>query len=166
MATNSSPGPTVRESIETPANRARGSSPGGGATPKARATSSSVHRIASSGAWVPRVSSHPQRLCFPPGAASAPGQALLRAVAALAQRLARHFAVVKVNRAIAEHLIGLVAFAGQEHNVAGPRLVERPFDGFLAVGLDKVPRPSFLQAHRHVVDNPQRVFAARVVAGE
>src|SRR5260370_8234690 len=52
MAKNRSPARTDRESIETPATRARGSSPEGGATRKAPATSVSVHRIASSMNWV------------------------------------------------------------------------------------------------------------------
>ena len=47
MATYSSPAPIVRESIETPASRVRGSSATGGATLRTRATSSTVHRITS-----------------------------------------------------------------------------------------------------------------------
>src|SRR5271168_2541465 len=45
MATNSSPARTVRESIETPATRATGSSPAPGLTPRAPATCAIVHRI-------------------------------------------------------------------------------------------------------------------------
>src|SRR5579863_8168398 len=59
MATKSSPRTTVRELIETPANRARGARPPGGVTPKAPATSSTVHRIASSRGWVSLVSDLP-----------------------------------------------------------------------------------------------------------
>src|SRR5580692_11904843 len=45
MATNSSPRRNVRESIETPATRARGSSPVPAPTPRAPATCAIVHRI-------------------------------------------------------------------------------------------------------------------------
>src|SRR5580692_3563812 len=45
MATNSSPARTVRESIETPATQATGSSPAPALTPSAPATCAIVHRI-------------------------------------------------------------------------------------------------------------------------
>src|SRR2546425_8087331 len=48
MATNSSPARIVRESIETPATRARASSPVPGRVPRAPATCAIVHRISSS----------------------------------------------------------------------------------------------------------------------
>src|SRR5258708_30064461 len=65
MAKNNSPARTDRESIETPATRARGSSPEGGATRKAPATSVSVHRIASSMNWVSPASGIPPPLELP-----------------------------------------------------------------------------------------------------
>jgi len=69
----------VRESIETPASRAMGSSPAGTAQPKARATSCTVHCISSSAGRVSPL-------------ATSPGSG---AVAAQAQKLARHFTVVE-----------------------------------------------------------------------
>src|SRR6266849_5761667 len=65
MAKNTSPARTDRESIETPATRAKGSSPEGGATRKAPATSASVHRIASSMNWVSPASGVPPPLGLP-----------------------------------------------------------------------------------------------------
>ncbi len=54
----------------------------------------------------------------------------------------------------------------QQHDVAGCGFVERHFDGPLAVRFDAILRVDFLQSHHHVVDDPQRVFAARIVAGQ
>src|SRR5713101_10047378 len=65
MAKNNSPARTDRESIETPATRDKGSSPEGGATRKAPATSVSVHRIASSMNWVSPASGIPPPLGLP-----------------------------------------------------------------------------------------------------
>src|SRR5579872_3164953 len=139
MATKSSPGTTVRELIETPANRARGSTPRGAATPNAPATSSTVHCIASSRGWVALVSDHPwisvpdfKRARSVPhhwwhrlqsvGSGSCKDQApqtevcaTLIPVSPLAQDTARHFTVVKLNRAVAQNLIRLMPFPGQQH---------------------------------------------------
>src|SRR5271157_1253809 len=52
MATKSSPERSVRESIETPASRARGSSPCPGFPATASATCVSVHRIVASISWL------------------------------------------------------------------------------------------------------------------
>ncbi len=109
--------------------------------------------------------------CFRiPGSATNHAGALgfvpLGAESALAQDAARHFAVIEINGAVPQHLVGLVALAGQQHDVAGPRLVESALDRNRAVGLNQVLRIGLLQAHHRIVDSPQRVFTARVVAGE
>src|SRR5215469_16976364 len=144
MATKSWPPATVRESIETPANRATGSRPPGGLTPSARATSSTVHRIESSRGWVSLVWGHPRisvpyrykqtecRQCLPASLATASVS-----IPALAQDSPRHGAVVKIDSAVAQHLVGFVPFAREQHDVAGARLIESEVNGLLPVRLDE-----------------------------
>src|SRR5215469_6978671 len=147
MATKSSSRATVRESIETPASRATESSPWGGVTPRERATSSTVHRIDSSRGWASRVWGHLcfgelQSPALPvrktggrQGARTQVQHPLhikleqLHCRAQLAERLIsvptpaqdppRLFAVVKIDRAVAQDLVGLMPFARQQHDVAG-----------------------------------------------
>ena len=52
------------------------------------------------------------------------------------QGRARLLAVVEVDAAIGEHLVGLVPFTGNEHEIAGLRQLDGHVDGPTAVGLD------------------------------
>src|ERR1700723_2842492 len=108
MAINSSPGRTVRESIDTPATPATGSSPAGIATPSASATSATRHRIRSptGSASISSASSQDTKLLL------FLGRLLGKSLAS--QNLARLLAIVKLKRAIAQNLRVLVAFARQQ----------------------------------------------------
>src|ERR1700732_3682103 len=59
-----------------------------------------------------------------------------------------------------------MSLARQEHDVTGTRLVERDFNGALAVRLHQKLCLGALQADNRVVDNEQWVLAARVVGGQ
>src|SRR5579862_9087888 len=99
MAINSSPGRTVRESIDTPATPATGSRPAGTGTPSASATSATRHRIRSptGSASISSASSQDTKLLL----------LLLRRLfrkAFAAQNLSRLFAIVELKRTIAQNL--------------------------------------------------------------
>ena len=51
----------------------------------------------------------------------------------MAEHLARHFAVVEIDRAVPQHLGGFMALARQKHDVSGTRLIERDFNGALPI---------------------------------
>src|SRR5215469_3215668 len=157
MAINSSPGRTVRESIETPANPAMGSSSAGAGTPSASAISATRHCIRSptSSALVSSASSQDTKLLL----------FLCRLLGKpfAAQNLPRLLAIVELKRAIAQNLRVFVAFARQQHDVSRARFVKRHSQRRLTILLDPVVSVCFLQSHHHVVDDPQRIFPARVV---
>src|SRR5579862_3426697 len=158
MAINSSPGRTVRESIDTPATPATGSRPAGTGTPSASATSATRHRIRSptGSASISSASSQDTKLLL-----------LLRRLfrkTFAAQNLSRLLAIVKLKRAIAQNLRVLVAFACQQHDVSRARFVKRHSQRRLTILLDSVVPVHLLQSHNHVVDDAQRVFRARIVA--
>src|SRR5579862_1683634 len=158
MAINSSPGRTVRESIDTPATPATGSRPAGTGTPSASATSATRHGIRSptGSASISSESSQDTKLLL-----------LLRRLfrkAFAAQNLARLLTIVKLKRAIAQNLRVLVALARQQHDVSRARFVKRHPQRRLAILLDPVAPVYLLQSHHHVVDDAQRIFRARIVA--
>src|ERR1700722_13663936 len=82
---------------------------------------------------------------------------------AMADHPTPHLTVVEINGAVAQHLRRLMPLARQEYNVAGPRLVERDFNGALAVRLDEKLCLGALQADNCVVDDEKRVFTAWIV---
>src|SRR6201993_4767252 len=160
MAINGSPGRTVRESIDTPPTPATGSRPAGAGTPSASATSATRHRIRSptGSASISSASSRDTKLHL-----------LLRRLlrkSLAAQNLARLFAIVKLKRAIAQDLCVLVTLARQQHDVSCLRFVKRHSQRCLAILLDPVVPVYLLQSHHHVVDDPQRIFRARIIAGQ
>src|SRR5437773_7693926 len=103
MPMYSSPGASVRVSIDTPVN-SRVSAPATIVPTMAVATQSAVSRISG--------------VC---------GTALrdARIGPAAGQRLARHGDIVERQRAVADHLILLVPFARDEHQIAAPRGLDR-----------------------------------------
>ena len=105
MPMYNSPGASVRVSIDTPVNW-RVSAPATIAPAMAVATQSAFSRI--SGVSATARSLHHARVG--PSAD---------------QRVARHGDIVERQRAVADHLILLVSFAHDEHQVAGPRELDR-----------------------------------------
>src|SRR6202011_4384874 len=75
--------------------------------------------------------------------------------AAMAKHLTRHLAVVEINGAVPQHLGRFMSLARQEHDVTGARLVERDFNGALAVRLHQKLCIGALQADNRVIDNKQ-----------
>ncbi len=57
-------------------------------------------------------------------------------------------------------------FSSKEYNVAGFRFVHRQSDGFGAVGFDQIFAGGFLHSNYDIADDFQRIFLARIVAGE
>src|SRR3984957_7757384 len=157
MAINSSPGRTVRESIDTPATPATGSRPAGNGTPSASATSATRHRIRSptGSASISSASSQDTKLLL----------LLCRLFRKpfTAQNLSRLLAIVKLKRAIAQNLRVLVALAREQHDVSRARFVKRHSQRRLAILLDPVAPVYLLQSHDHVVDDTQWIFRARIV---
>src|SRR3984957_19417303 len=157
MAINSSPGRTVRESIDTPATLATGSRPAGIGTPSASATSATRHRIRSptGAASISSASSQDTKLLL-----------LLRRLfrkAFAAQDLSRLLAIVKLKRAIAQNLRVLVALARQQHDVSRARFVKCHSQRRFAILLDPVVPVYLLQSHDHVVDDAQGIFRAWII---
>src|SRR6266481_401632 len=154
MAKNSSPARIVRESIETPATRARGSSPAPGAASIGSEICRSVHRINSSKSWRYEDTAHvgqfspfegsslvrvttARSASLPLSIKRATCQTLGRSPSGhIHARAARHFAIVKFQCAVGENLVILVTLPSQQQDVSGARFVHRQADGFLAVGLD------------------------------
>src|SRR5262245_46688551 len=81
------------------------------------------------------------------------------------QRLARDLAVVEMNLARRQNLISLMTFAGDEDHITRPRLQDRAEDSFAAVDHQVVIIADAGKPDPDVVQDQQRVFAARVVRG-
>src|SRR5215470_12937822 len=81
------------------------------------------------------------------------------------QRLARDLAVVEMNLARRQNLISLMTFAGDEDHITRPRLQDRAEDRFAAVDHQVVILADAGKPDPDVVQDQQRVFAARVVGG-
>src|SRR5262245_26097446 len=81
------------------------------------------------------------------------------------ERLASDFAVVEINFAGRQNLIGLVPFAGDQDHVSRPRLHDRAEDGFAAIDHQIVMLADARQADPDVIQDQQRVFTAGVVRG-
>src|SRR5699024_3828113 len=73
--------------------------------------------------------------------------------------------VVAGQALIADELIGLVALAGHQHDIAGPAARQRTLDGARAVANDD-RAPRVFHAGLNGADDGQRVFPARVVVGK
>ena len=82
----------------------------------------------------------------------------------LRERRARHVAIAERMAAAGDLLVGLVALAREQHDVAGARLVHRGEDRHLAV-LDRLGRAAG-NAREHLLDDRVRILAARIVAGD
>src|SRR3984893_14167494 len=211
MAMNSSPGRTVRESIETRASRATGSSAPPGREPTAAAICAIVQSIKSSAdlvcvqrpgivlylpfwhpnvsgsaknralrvvlfqclrAWltqVIRASSVPNCDAFLSNLAPmliGPARCGRGLISPLAQRAASHVAIVELQRAIGQNLVMLMAFSGQQHNVASAGFIHRQSNSFFAVRLNDIFAAGFLHPDNNVADDFQRIFLARIVTGK
>src|SRR5215469_4788756 len=95
-----------------------------------------------------------------------PSTALWRRISSIGQRLSRFFAIVKMNRVICKNLVVLVPLSCQQHDVSRARLFDRQPNGFRAVRFDHVLPTGPLHSHHNVTDDFQRVFLARIVAGQ
>src|ERR1700743_2753620 len=62
-----------------------------------------------------------------------------------AHRAPRLFAIIKMQRAVGQNLIVLVALAREQHDVARPRLIHRQRNRFLSILLDQIFRVRLLQ---------------------
>src|ERR1700730_7791381 len=189
MAMNSSPGRTARESIETPASRATGSSAPPGLEPTAAAICAIVQSIKSSADlvcvqrpgialylpfWHPNVSGSAKNRavrvvlfqCLRPWLTQAirasgvpnsdaflsnlgpiligPARCGRSPISPLNQCASSHFAIVKLEGAVGKNLVILMAFSGQQHNIARPSFVHRQPDRFFAVRLDDIFAVGFL----------------------
>ena len=82
------------------------------------------------------------------------------------KRLARHRDIVERMRTFARDLHLLVAFAREQHDVAGARFRDRQRNRFAAVDFHAVFHAGPLQAHQRVIDDGPRIFAARIVGSE
>src|SRR5207247_4056660 len=86
---------------------------------------------------------------------------------AAGQRLARHGDIVERQRAVADHLILLVPFARDEHQIAGPRELDRPSNRRQAIddrqqALSAVPLRVGRDAALDLLDDELRILTARV----
>ena len=93
-------------------------------------------------------------------------QPALLSETAMVKHLTRHLTVVEINRAIPQNLGRFMTLARQEHNVTGTRLIQRNFNGAFAVRFHEKLCTSALQSDNRVVDNEQRVLAARIVGSQ
>src|SRR5258708_37175687 len=85
---------------------------------------------------------------------------------AMAKHPTRHLPVVETNRAVPQDAGRFMTLARQEHNVTGTRLIQRNFNGALAVRFHEKLCTSALQSDNRVVDNEQRVLATRIVGSQ
>src|SRR5206468_9167918 len=91
--------------------------------------------------WLAPIGSEPERPRHgdETSALGAKSGAVLRPFkTAIAKRAPRHFAILKLQRAIRKNLIILVALSSQQHDVAGARLIHGHADSFFAVRLDQI----------------------------
>src|ERR1035441_4113230 len=82
------------------------------------------------------------------------------------EHFARHGAVVEVDGLVFQHLISFVALAGEDDDIAFARFLQGSADGRLAIRLDDVGHVEAADADQGVVHDGQRIFGARIVAGE
>ena len=87
-------------------------------------------------------------------------------VAETPQSFTRYFTVVEMNRSVTKDLVGFMALAGENHNVARMRF----FDGFAngggAVGFHDGSGIGAAQTDQRIVHDLQWIFRARIVACE
>src|SRR5271165_3738372 len=88
------------------------------------------------------------------------------AIAQLPQDRARGFPVVKMYDAIFQHLIRLVALAGQYHDIVRFGFFESGANRFFAIRLGDVRRVDAAQPHHGVVHDGERIFGARIVRSQ
>src|SRR5690348_14549348 len=151
-----------------------GSSPEGARTPNASAACTTVHCMVSPPGFacrsIPLLSDPPSifhlqlrgpaktdannccSLCLPSRVAFAP------------QNRSRLLAIVEINLAFTQHLIRLVPFSCEQNDVARARVVESNLQRAFSVRLRAIFRVDALQTDGDVVDDQQRIFAARIVA--
>ena len=153
IATNSSPAPSVRVSIDTPVNSRARVARRRRAPPIASATHDRAVSAASG--------SLPDTTAGLPCIDARVGPAL--------QRLARHRHVVERQHAVADHLVLLVSLAGDQHEIAGPRQLDR------LARSPRADRRSSAAAGRcrgacrrvrpaaNLLDDPDRILGARIV---
>src|SRR5581483_3520706 len=87
-------------------------------------------------------------------------------VAQFAQHIPCHFSIVEMYDAILQYLVRFMAFAGQNHDVAGTRFGERGADRTGTIRLQRVRRVKTAQPHQSVVHDRQWIFGARIVRRE
>src|ERR1017187_7941498 len=109
-------------------------------------------------AWRPAPLRRPRR--------SMPGSFRLPMVTETSQHSAGHLAIVESDGLVFQYLVSFVSLSGKNHNVAGTRFLDGAGDGGGAVRLDDVRHVGAPDAHQRIVHNVERIFRARIVAGQ
>ena len=87
-------------------------------------------------------------------------------VAQRSQRFTRYFHIIKGNDLPFGYLRFLMAFPGEQYDVAGRGVLNDERDGLAAIGLHCIFHTRFLQSNDGIVDDGERIFGARVIGGE
>src|SRR5439155_13539949 len=87
-------------------------------------------------------------------------------VPCLAQNLLRDLHIIKGDRTIPHHLHFFVALASDHHYVPRTGFMNRESYGRFAIRLRLIFRSRALQANHGIVNNCERIFAARVIGGQ
>src|SRR5437879_6902468 len=87
-------------------------------------------------------------------------------VPCLAENLLCDLHIIKGDRTIPHHLHFFVALASDHHYVPRTGFMNRESYGRFAIRLSLIFRSRALQANHGIVNNCERIFAARVIGGQ